>query len=339
MKLYLNTIVLTLLTLAFLSPVLDAQVDTKKPSGVDRIARAARNMNRRQRYLLAYKLNADETVRWTVEHVASTKTQMSGVTEETSSRSVSTKTWKISSVDNRGNFTFVHSIESVDMWQKIGDADPISYNSKTDKEIPELYQGTADTIGKPLAVISLSANGQIVDKKSSLKNARFGTGDVAVPLPKQPIPVGHKWHVATDLQGTDEDGRNRLLKARIAYELVKVKDGNAYISFRTEVLTPIESQKIKSQIMQQMTKGYLVFSIADGRHVRKEVEWDEKVQGFAGPDSFLQYLGRMTEKLVDGNSPTPDAKTAVLQPMSSPTKVAQKAVKIKTRDGKPIMRK
>jgi hypothetical protein len=299
-------------------------------------------MASKQAYLLAYKLKADETVRWTVEHVASTKTQMAGETEETSSRSVSVKAWKVSNVDATGTMTFVHSIEAVDMWQKIGESDPVSYNSRTDKNAPSEYRGIADKLGKPLAVIAITPNGNITDRQSNIEGAKFGVGDVTIPLPEKAIPVGQKWNIPTTLAATDSDGRSHQLKARIAYELLKVKDGNAYIAFRTEVLTPVESQKIKSQIMQQMTKGFVVFDIAAGRPIRKEVEWDEKVQGYEGPDSFLQYLGRMTEKLVidDGSSAIgsassksnpsatvdPASKTSPLQPLAPA--VAEKPKKL-----------
>ena len=106
------------------------------------------------------------------------------------------------------------------------------------------------------------------------------------------------------LRAKDRDGALRQLKSRVVYELIKVKSNNAYISFKTEVLTPVESPKIRSQIMQQMTRGYLVFDIDRGYPIRKEIEWDEKVQGFEGPDSLLEYLGRMTERLIIANKDT-----------------------------------
>ena len=308
-----------------------------KESAAERVARAADNMSRKQVYELTYKLKKGETVRWNVEHVASTKTQLGGETEETSSRSVSTKVWNVSSVDSLGNITFVHSIEAVKMWQKIGETEPVEYDSRTDKEIPAEYQSVSEKLGKPLAVFSITANGQITDRKSNLPGARFGTGDVTIPLPEKPIPVGHKWNIPTTLQATDEDGRNQQLKARIAYELVKVKAGNAYISFRTEILTPVESEKVKSQIMQQKTKGYLVFDMTRGRPVRKEVEWDETVQGYEGPDSYLQYLGRMSEKIIDGDSQQANENSSPLTPLQP--EIATKPPQIKTRDGKPVMRK
>lgn len=290
----------------------------QQPSAAQRIERATNNINNKQLFQLAYKLQNEETVRWSVEHVASTKTQMAGELEETSSRSVSVKNWKVSSVDSLGNMTFVHSIESVDMWQKIGDDEPVMYNSKTSKTIPTEYSGVADKLNKPLATISITPDGQIKDKKTSLTSTKFGVGEVTIPLPPNPIPVGQKWKVPVSLSATDEDARQIELKARIAYELVKVKDGNAYISFKTEVLTPIESDKVKSQIMQQKTKGYLVFDIQQGRPIRKEVEWDEKVQGYDGPDSYLQYLGRMSEKLLAASESAPVVQNATpLMPLKS----------------------
>ncbi len=74
-----------------------------------------------------------------------------------------------------------------------------------------------------------------------------------------------------------------------------------------------------------------------GRPIRKEVEWDETVQGYEGPDSYLQYLGRMTEKLIDGDASQASANSTPLAPLKPA--VASQPVQIKTRDGKPVMRK
>jgi hypothetical protein len=265
-------------------------------------------------YLLKYQLKQGEKLAWDVEHVASTKTRMAGETEETSSRSVSRKIWTVSNVDSEGNMTFSHTIESVDMWQKIGDDEPISYNSRTDKEAPYEYESTAARLGKTLATITISPDGQVKHRETSLKEMKFGVGDIAVPLPAQPIQIGTKWNVTTSFQAVDEDQKTHQLKARIVYQLVKVTEGNAFITFRTEILTPVESEKIQSQIMQQKTKGYLVFDLSQGRLIRKEVEWNERVQGFEGGDSFLEYIARMSEKFVpDHTPPTPVATLAPLK--------------------------
>ncbi len=285
----------------------------------DSIQRATDNVNRKQKYLLEYRLSKGDKVRWEVEHIASTRTQMAGQSEATSSRSKSVKLWEVSSVDSLKQMTFDHKIESVDMWQKIGDQEPVAYNSNKDKEAPIEYESIAEKVGSTIATVSINSAGQIVDRKSDTPNkANFGVGAIAVPLPTKPVTVGYKWSVPNTLRAKDKDGNPRQLKSRVIYELIKVKSNNAYISFKTEVLTPIESEKIRSQIMQQMTRGYLVFDIDRGYPIRKEIEWDEKVQGFEGPDSLLEYLGRMTERLITDNSEskvTRKPKTAGLKPI------------------------
>jgi hypothetical protein len=266
-------------------------------------------------YLLQYKLKKGETVRWDVEHVASTKMRAGGEMEESSSRCVSRKAWAVSNVDAEGNMILSHSFESFNAWQKTGDEAPISYNSQTDKEVPYEYESTAASLGKVLAEFTISPDGQVKQRESSLKELKFGVGDITVPLPKQPIAIGQKWNVPTTFNAVDEDQRPHELKARLSYQLVKVTEGNAFITFRTEILTPVESEKIQSQIMQQKTKGYLVFDIANGRMIRKEIEWNEKVQGFEGGDSFLEYIARMSERLVEDKTKPPQI-SATLSPLN-----------------------
>ena len=309
----------------------------------DKIRNATKRSNSKQKFKLEYKLKAGQEVRWNVEHVASTKAQIAGQKEESSSRSTSRKLWQIRSVDSKGNMTFVHSIEAVNMWQQLGEAEPVTYDSETGEKAPVEFETVTEKIGKPLAVFTVSPQGRVVDRKTSLAQARFGVGEVTVPLPPDSIAIGHKWYVPSQLTAKDEDGRTLQLKTRLHYELSKVKFPNAYISFRTEVLTPIKSDKVKSQIMQQLTKGYIIFNIKDGLPIHKEIQWDEKVQGYEGDDSYLNYVGKMTERLIVSQGQrlkpsVPDSqKSSDAQKNNSNTTVS--TARLKTRNGKPIMRK
>lgn len=319
------------LTVIFLAALFGCPVGISSgqdESATDRVKSATEHLNKKQKYKLAYQFKADDQLRWDVEHTASTKAQIAGTLEETSSRSQSTKLWKVVNVDATGNMRFVHSIESVKMWQKIGDDEPVTFDSSTDESAPAEFAGILEKIGKPLAMITISPEGKIVDRKSSSQQAKFGVGDICIPLPKDEVSVGHQWFVPTSFQGTDEQGRPHQLKARINYKLNKVKDQYAYVSFKTQVLTPIDSEKVRSQILQQLTNGYAVFDLADGKMIRKEVEWSEKVQGYEGPDSFLQYNGKMTEKFVSNESSPSGADVTTSQ-----------TVEIKTRESQPIIRK
>ena len=223
------------------------------------------------------------------------------------------------------------------MWQKVGDTEPVSYDSMIDKEVPQEYAGTADEVGKPLAIFSISPNGAILDRKSNLKQDVFGVGKVTIPLPEKAVPVGYEWNVPIVLSANDENGTKKL-KARIHYELAKVKENKAYIRFRTEILTPVKSEKIKSTIMQKMTKGIVVFDMDLGRPVLQQVQWDEKAQGFEGADSYLKYVARMSEKIIFEAKGTTAMVASKLTP-SGGGQAAKTPVEIKTRESNPVMRK
>lgn len=296
-----------------------AQQDTKSgqdatESGTDLVRSATEQLSKEQKYRLAYRLEEGQTIRWSVEHTASTETKIANKAEATSSRSNSIKVWTVESVDSLGNMTFAHSIDQVTMWHQIGEDDPISFDSREPEQAPEEYQPVLEKVGRPLATITINAQGQVIDRKSNIKQARFGVGDVTLPLPPDEIAVGHQWYVPSNLTASDEAGRRVQLNSRLHYTLTKVKNHNAFISFRTEVLSPIESEKVRSQIMQQMTRGYLVFDMKRGLPIRKEVEWDEKVHGYEGPDSFLSYAAQLSEKIVTESgatlSPISDADSA-----------------------------
>ncbi|MEL7496791.1 MAG: hypothetical protein AAFN77_04230 [Planctomycetota bacterium] len=299
-------------------------------------AAVAKRLKKRQTYRLQYKFKKDERVRWNVVHAVSTKVQMAGETEESSSRSETGKVWTINNVDVHGNITFVHSNESINMWQQVGEDEPVAYDSTKDKEIPEEYESVAETVGKPLSVFTIQPDGTIVDRKSALNESSFGVGKVTIPLPKDPIAIGHQWYVPSELRATDEYGNQKKIKARVMYELMDVRGQNASIKFKTEILMPNLSEKIKSTIMQQMTDGYIVFNVALGRPVIKQVQWDEKAQGFEGPDSLLTYVGKMTEKLVVENV---KANAKAKDASSTSASVANRTYQIKTSDGSPVLRK
>lgn len=302
-------------------PILAQQgtsVSGNSESATDLVRDATEQLRKELKYRLAYDLKEDETYRWSVEHTASTETKIANKAEKTSSRSNSIKVWTVESVDSVGNMTFVHSIDAVTMWHQIGEEDPVSFDSREPEKATEQYQPVLEKVGRPLATITINPQGQVIDRKSNLKQSKFGVGDITVPLPADEIAIGHQWYVPSTLNATDESGRRLQLKSRLHYTLSNVKDHNAFISFRTEVLSPIESEKVRSQIMQQMTRGYLVFDMQKGIPIRKEIEWDEQVHGYEGPDSFLSYAAQMSEKFVTDGA-------ASLKPVTDTGNAAGKA--------------
>lgn len=307
-------IVLATAVLVVLLPNWLAAQTADDSTASQRIAAATEKLANKQKFQLRYQFKPGEQIRWKVEHVATTKTQIAGTNENTSSRTQSIKVWKVKHVDNIGNITFEHSVESTSLWQKIGENEPIAYDSKVDKEAPEQFASAEEMIGKPLAEVTISPTGKIVRRDSEKSQINFGVGDLCTPLPEQPVPVGHRWFVPTEFDAVDDDGKRLKLKARINYQLAKITDGAAIISFRSEVLTPIENDKIRSQLLQKLNDGYVAIDLNKGRLVSKEVLWNEKVQEYAGADSFLHYIGRMTEDIVVSNPIQPQPQ--IVKPVS-----------------------
>ncbi len=64
------------------------------------------------------------------------------------------------------------------------------------------------------------------------------------------------------------------------------------------MLTPIDEESIKAQLVQQLSNGTIRFDVDAGRVLSKQLDWDETVVGFQGANSLMEYRARLTETLV-----------------------------------------
>jgi hypothetical protein len=251
-----------------------------------------------QEYTLRYKFEANELIRWRVTHLGNTDTTIQGNTQTSKSRSVSTKLWRVTSVDEKGNLTFTHTVDNVEMWQKLSDRPEVTYNSQTDKEAPAEYEQVAKTIGVVLATVTVTPDGQIVNREGDTPAFNLGLGEIIMLLPPKPVKAGSRWHEPAEIHVRGTDGLLKRIKTRKLYTLEKVETGVATISVKTEVLTPVQDARMQSQLVQQLTNGTIKFDVDAGRLMSKQMDWDETVLGFSGPDSRLRYLARITEELL-----------------------------------------
>ena len=258
-------------------------------------------------YILAYKYTPGEEVRTRVVQLATVETKIKGEKSTAKSRSISTKVWKITGIDEQGNITFENSVADADMWQSVTGKDEIKYNSTTDKVPPPGYQYVADSIGKTLATITMEPTGKIVDRRSDLPQLNAGLGDIAIPLPPLPVKEGATWAVPDEVRVKIED-ESKTIQLRQFYRLEKVQTGVATISVETQILTPVRDPKTLSQLVQRMQKGTIKFDIDAGRLLHKQMDLDQSILGFNGPESHMQYLSRITEEPV--NAETAGVKTA-----------------------------
>lgn len=254
-----------------------------------------------EQHTLAYKFTPGEEVRTRVAQLSTVDTKIKGQVSVAKSRSISTKVWKITAVDGQGNITLENSVADVDMWQSVTGKPEIKYNSLTDKTPPLGYQYVADSIGKPLATLTITPAGKLMERRSDLPQMNTGLGDIAVPLPEGPVKEGDTWETPEDIRLKIDDV-NLTIKVRQFYRLVLVQTGVATISVETQVLTPVRDPKILSQLVQRMQKGTIKFDIDAGRLLHRQMDLDESILGFNGPESHMNYLSRTTEEPVENET-------------------------------------
>lgn len=260
-------------------------------------------------YLLAYKFAAGDEVRTKVVHLVTVETKIEGTENSDSSRSVSNRLWRIKQVDGSGNVVFENIVESVDMWTKSTGRAEVRYNSQTDKMPPNDYLLVAESMGKVLSVVTMDPHGRIISRDDKQKQFNPGIGELTIPFPAQPVKAGATWSIPDEVRVKLDDGSIKKISTRQRYKLEKVENGVATITVATQVLTPVNDPKIQSQLVQRLQEGTIKFDVDAGRLLHKQMDLDQSVFGFSGPNSHMQYLARFTEELATAE--TTAAKPAV----------------------------
>ena len=250
------------------------------------------------KHTLQYKLQAGESLYSKVTHFAETRTRMSDHEEASSSRTTSEKVWEVKSVDAKGNMTFEYRILSVDLAQRVGDKDEIKFSSETDATAPAVFKKVAETVNKPLGLITINPRGQVTNRDNDTKNPQLGMGELTIPLPEEAIAVGSEWSVPREMRVKLEDGSQKTIKVRELYTLEKVSAGVATIRIESQPLTPVNDPAVESQLIQQLSKGQIKFDIDRGRMLSKQLDWSEEAIGFRGDNTSLKYDARFTEELL-----------------------------------------
>ncbi|HPM83115.1 MAG TPA: DUF6263 family protein [Candidatus Anammoximicrobium sp.] len=248
-------------------------------------------------YQLRYKFTPGEVFRCDVTHLTTVETKIRGVAETAKTRSVSTKVWRISAVDPQGNITFTYTVEDASMWQQLSGQPEVRYDSTKDKEPPPGYEHVAESVGVPMATITIKPNGEILRREQARPQFNPGIGELTVLLPSHAVKIGESWSSEGELPIRLPAGTVKRIKTRHVYELKKVQTGVATVEARTEILTPVDDPAVQSQLVQRIKRGEIKFDVDAGRVLRQQMDIDETVIGFSGPDSMMKYLARLTEEM------------------------------------------
>ncbi|HEV3003395.1 MAG TPA: hypothetical protein VGX78_02995, partial [Pirellulales bacterium] len=260
-----------------------------------------------EKYLLQYKFEKGETVRWEVEHRAQVRSTVQGVTQQADTLSNSIKVWSVTDVAGDGRATFVYSVESVDMRQQFEGKQEIHYNSLTDAVAPPGFDDVAKSVGIELSVMTLDRAGNVVEREERRPD-KAGTAPpqemITPPLPAEEISVGARWQIPADIKVTLTGGESKRISAQQKFTFEDVSDGVATIRIETVVLTPVRDPAIEAQLVQSKANGVIRFDIAAGRLASQRSDVDEHVVGFQGEGSSMHYVMRFSEKLLPAGAKT-----------------------------------
>jgi hypothetical protein len=202
-------------------------------------------------------------------------------------------------VADTGRITFTYTIEDVKMWQQLSGRQEIRYDSTAGDEPPPEYKHVADSVGTPMATVTIDSSGRIVDRENARSQFNPGIGDLTIRLPDGPVRVGQQWATEGETVVRLPDSRVKRIKTRQVHRLAKVQTGVATIEVQTQILTPVNDPAVESQLVQRIKRGEVKFDIDAGRVLSQQMDIDETVVGFSGPDSIMKYLARLSEETTD----------------------------------------
>jgi len=256
-----------------------------------------------EKYLLRYIFKPGQTLKWDVVQRSRVRTSVSGTTQiaETVSRSV--KVWTVKEITADGSVVFEHSVENVDMRQKLSGREEVRYNSRKDKKVPLGFENVAKAVGVPLTIVTMDDRGKILDRIQTAAN--MGTneeGTMTIPLPEELIAVGQTWSFPHEISVPLESGGVKVVKTLQKFTLKGVSTGVATIDVETQILTPIHDPAIEAKMIQRAASGVVRFDVDAGCVLSQRVDLDKRVVGFRGGASSIHYLTRFTENLIDENT-------------------------------------
>jgi len=256
-------------------------------------------------YTLRYRFQPGEAIRWEVLQQARIKATVSGTTQTTETVTKSVKLWRVTEAKPDGTATFEHLVERVHMRHKFSGRQEVRYDSLTDEEPPPGYENVAESIGVPLYVITMDARGKVLDReRKPVKAAAESDGQMTIPLPEEPVAVGHQWSFPYEISVPLNNGAVKKVQTLQSFTLTGVQTGVATIEVATKILTPIHDPAIEAKLIQRESAGTVRFDVDAGRVLGQQMDLDRRVVGFSGDASVLHYLTRFTEKLLPAEATT-----------------------------------
>ena len=261
---------------------------------------AAKKQSAKQgkKYLLQYKFNMGEILRYQVDHSTNIRSTIESTTQQAESKSASVKAWKVTDVLPNGEMEFIHVVEKVKMSNSVPNRGTTEFDSESDQQPPAGFEQAARAVGVPLSLIRISSSGKIIEReeKHPQPPAREDM-PITLLLPEKPIAVGGKWNHTYNVTAQRKSGGELKVRTRRVCTLKQVKSGIATIAVEYQILTPV-NPFTESQLVERLTKGTVRFDITKGRVDSQKLNVDRRILGFAGGTSSMHFRSRLEERLL-----------------------------------------
>ena len=252
-------------------------------------------------YLFRYQFKEGQTLRWEVVHRTRTRTTMKETTIVADMYSQSEKVWAVKKVDEKGNATLENSVGWMNMWQEMTGQPIVKYDSRTDKNVPNVYKSVSRMIKTPLAELIIDNRGATTNRKDffpQTQSQQLNPTQLTMPLPEKALQTGESWQIEKDLFLPKSGNVMLKVKTVQVYTLESVENDLATIDYRTRILTPIHDPGTEAQLVQCRTRGKIVFDLNKGQVVSQEQNLDHAVPHFSGEASTVRYINKFTEKWI-----------------------------------------
>ncbi|MDO5567514.1 MAG: hypothetical protein Q4G59_12710, partial [Planctomycetia bacterium] len=263
---------------------------------------SATNDNNAKKYLLQYKFQAGQALRWQVVHTIRKKVTFAGKTQGIQTLSKTRRCWNVKEKTPEGKYRCEHIIEDMILTQNEDGKDPISYDSRKDTKVPQEFArfGTDKTVRTVLESFDIDAPGVMSNKKKYVPEFHGLETDskVLVPFPLEPVAVGESWTIPYTIFLRGRDKSICSYQAVLKFTLDRVEGDLAMIRFRSILLALATDPVIEGQLAEKLYTGRSLFDLKQGRTLETELDFSKSVANAMGEMSHLEYACHLTEKLI-----------------------------------------
>lgn len=256
-----------------------------------------------EEYLLRYKFEPGQVVRYAVSTYDDYLIQLGTVEEKPYSHQDSVKNYRVISVNDDGSAV----LELTNMeWVKIEieqNGAHADYDSRTDKKPEPLFAPLATMVGQPHLRLTISPTGKVSDLQPLIKkdqNVEELAQQILLELPEEPVKVGGIWTEddVVPVQIGENSSLKQMVKVQRRYFVQSIEKGIVTISVKTKVLTPLGNPDLELQLIRRQPEGTVQLDLERGLLVNRTLTQDNQVLNFGTGAARMDFKQKHTERLL-----------------------------------------